>query len=185
VASELAHKWRGRGHEKISEHLEEHIEECLTCLAFPESHQRRIRTTNGLERLNQEIKRRTRVVRIFPNRDACLRLVTALCVEHLGRGHEIHPAISHQTETPCLRDSFTGSLHPVEHLENRYETGRNALRSPCADEAGAGTLRQLYLTECLIGTVAPIKQLHDLYGEKVRVTVTGSLTRNRQAIYWL
>ena len=65
-------------------HLEEHIEECLTCLAFPESHRRRIRTTNGLERLNQEIKRRTRVVRIFPNRESCLRLVTALAVEHVG-----------------------------------------------------------------------------------------------------
>ena len=50
-------------------------------LAFPESHRRRIRTTNGLERLNQEIKRRTRVVRIFPNRESCLRLVTALAVE--------------------------------------------------------------------------------------------------------
>ncbi len=61
--------------------MEEHIEECLTCLSFPESHRRRIRTTNGLERLNQEIKRRTRVVRIFPNRQACLRLVTALAVE--------------------------------------------------------------------------------------------------------
>jgi len=65
----------------VSDHLEEHIEECLTCLAFPESHRRRIRTTNGLERLNQEIKRRTRVVRIFPNRESCLRLVTALAIE--------------------------------------------------------------------------------------------------------
>ncbi len=37
--------------------------------------------TNGLERLNQEIQRRTRVVRIFPNRESWLRLVTALCVE--------------------------------------------------------------------------------------------------------
>jgi putative transposase len=81
MASEIARKWRGEGHEKVAEHLEEHIEECLTCLAFPESHRRRIRTTNGLERLNQEIKRRTRVVRIFPNPQACLRLVTALCVE--------------------------------------------------------------------------------------------------------
>lgn len=50
-------------------------------LAFPLKHRPRIRTTNGLERLNQEIKRRTRVVRIFPNREACLRLVTALCAE--------------------------------------------------------------------------------------------------------
>ena len=81
IASSVAQKWRGKGNEKVADHIEEHIEECLTCLAFPESHRRRIRTTNGLERLNQEIKRRTRVVRIFPNRESCLRLVTALAVE--------------------------------------------------------------------------------------------------------
>jgi putative transposase len=80
LASELAERWRA-SHPKVAEHLEEHIEECLSCLSFPESHRRRIRTTNGLERLNQEIKRRTRVVRIFPNREACLRLVSALAVE--------------------------------------------------------------------------------------------------------
>jgi putative transposase len=80
AAEELADRWR-RSHPKVAEHIEEHIEECLSCLAFPEGHRRRIRTTNGLERFNQEIKRRTRVVRIFPNREACLRLVTALAVE--------------------------------------------------------------------------------------------------------
>ena len=68
IASSVAEKWRQKGNEKVAEHIEEHIEECLSCLAFPESHRRRIRTTNGLERLNQEIKRRSRVVRIFPNR---------------------------------------------------------------------------------------------------------------------
>ena len=82
IASSVANKWREKGNEKVAEHLEEHVEECLTCLAFPESHRRRIRTINGLERLNQEIKRRTRVVRIFPNRYSCLRLVSALAVEH-------------------------------------------------------------------------------------------------------
>jgi transposase-like protein len=81
LASSVAGKWRGKGGEKVAEHLEEHVEECLSCLSFPESHRKRIRTTNALERLNQEIKRRTRVVRIFPNRESCLRLVTALCVE--------------------------------------------------------------------------------------------------------
>jgi putative transposase len=80
LACELAARWRA-SHPRVAEHLEEHIEECLSCLAFPESHRRRIRTTNGLERLNQEIKRRTRVVRIFPNREACLRLVSALAIE--------------------------------------------------------------------------------------------------------
>jgi transposase-like protein len=82
IASSVADKWRGKGNEKVACHIEEHIEECLSCLAFPESHRRRIRTTNGLERLNQEIKRRSRVVRIFPNERSCLRLVTALAVEH-------------------------------------------------------------------------------------------------------
>jgi putative transposase len=81
TASSVAEKWRKKGNEKVAEHLEEHIEECLSCLAFPESHRRRIRTTNGLERLNQEIKRRSRVVRIFPNREACLRLVSAPAIE--------------------------------------------------------------------------------------------------------
>ena len=79
--AEVAGRWREKGYEKVACHIEENIEECLACLAFPEGHRRRIRTTNGLERLNQEIKRRTRVVRIFPNPQACLRLVGALAIE--------------------------------------------------------------------------------------------------------
>src|SRR5215208_259439 len=81
IASSVAEAWRGKDHEKVAEHIEEHVEECLSCLFFPESHRRRIRTTNGLERFNQELKRWTRVVRIFPNGEACLRLVMALAVE--------------------------------------------------------------------------------------------------------
>jgi putative transposase len=81
IAASVAEKWRKKGSEKVAEHLEDHIEECLSCLAFPEPHRRRIRTTNGLERFNQEIKRRSRVVRIFPNERSCLRLVSALAVE--------------------------------------------------------------------------------------------------------
>jgi putative transposase len=86
LAGQLADRWRGKGYKEVADHLEEHIEECLSCLAFPESHRQRIRTTNGLERFNQEIKRRTKVVRIFPNRKACLRLVTALAVESPRNG---------------------------------------------------------------------------------------------------
>ena len=76
----VAERWRPT-HPHLAERLEEDVEDCLACLAFPMSHQRRVRTTNGLERVSQELKRRTRVVRIFPNRDACLRLVTALAAE--------------------------------------------------------------------------------------------------------
>jgi putative transposase len=68
-------------HPAVAQWIEEGIEDTLACYAFPEAHRRRIRTTNALERFNQELKRRTRVVRIFPNPAACLRLVSALCIE--------------------------------------------------------------------------------------------------------
>ena len=61
--------------------LEEGGEDSLACLNFPEQHRRRIRTKNSLERFNQEIKRRTSVLRIFPNRNSALRLIGALCME--------------------------------------------------------------------------------------------------------
>ena len=48
---------------------------------LPLAHHKHLKSTNLLERLNEEIKRRTLVVRIFPNVDACLRLVRALAVE--------------------------------------------------------------------------------------------------------
>ena len=48
---------------------------------MPPSHRRRLRTTNMLERLNREIKRRTRVATLFPNEASLLRLVTAIVIE--------------------------------------------------------------------------------------------------------
>jgi transposase-like protein len=111
MASSVARRWREKGNEKVAEHIEEHIEECLSCLSFPESHRRRIRTTNGQERLNQEIKRRTRVVRIFfPNREACLRLVRALAVEQseewvTGRRYlDMHELEEHRHEAREARE---------------------------------------------------------------------------------
>jgi putative transposase len=80
LGRELADEWR-RTHPHVAAQLDEHLEECFACYGFPPSHRVRLRTTNGVERLNEEIKRRTRVVRIFPNREACLRLATALCAE--------------------------------------------------------------------------------------------------------
>jgi transposase-like protein len=55
----VADRWR-QTHPQLAERLEEEIEDCFACLACPASHQRRIRTTNGLERVSQELKRRTR-----------------------------------------------------------------------------------------------------------------------------
>jgi transposase-like protein len=65
---------------KLATWLETAIPEGLTVFAFPQVTSA-LRTTNGLERLNQEIRRRTRVVGVFPNEASCLRLVTALAME--------------------------------------------------------------------------------------------------------
>ena len=80
IANQIANRWRGT-HPALARSSEEESEACFARLAFPLAHHQRIRTTNGLERLQKELKRRTRVIRIFPNREACLRLVTALCAE--------------------------------------------------------------------------------------------------------
>jgi transposase-like protein len=61
--------------------LEENIEEGFTFFSFPKSHWKKIRTTNGLERINREIRRRTRVATLFPNPQSCLRLITAILLE--------------------------------------------------------------------------------------------------------
>ena len=66
---------------KLATWMEENLPEGLIMFAFPEAHWRLIRTTNGLERLHQEMRRRTRVARLFPNEVSCLRLVTAVVME--------------------------------------------------------------------------------------------------------
>jgi putative transposase len=58
--------------------LEGNVEEGLTCFSFPEQHRKKIRTVNALERLNKEIRRRTRVATLFPNVASCERLITAV-----------------------------------------------------------------------------------------------------------
>lgn len=66
---------------KLADWMESNIPEGLTVFSFPAAHRRLIRTNNGLERLNREIKRRTRVVSIFPNEASCLRLISAILLE--------------------------------------------------------------------------------------------------------
>lgn len=66
---------------RLSAWLEENLSEGFTVFDFPLEHRRSIRTTNSLERINKEIRRRTRVVGIFPNAASCLRLVSAILME--------------------------------------------------------------------------------------------------------
>lgn len=73
-------KWSGR-YAKLCAWAEENVEQTLTFYKWPRAHHKHLKSTNMLERLNQELKRRTHVVRIFPNEASCLRLTRALAVE--------------------------------------------------------------------------------------------------------
>jgi len=73
-------KWDSR-YAKLCDWAEANIEETLTFYRLPQQHHKHLKSTNMLERINQELKRRTLVVRIFPNQASCLRLIRALAVE--------------------------------------------------------------------------------------------------------
>jgi len=66
---------------KLAAWMEENIPEGFAVYALPEAHHRRMRTSNAIERVNQELKRRTRVASLFPNEASLLRLATALLCE--------------------------------------------------------------------------------------------------------
>lgn len=82
-------KWQAK-YARLVAWVEDNIEETLTFYRLPRQHHKHLKSTNMLERLNEEIKRRTHVVRIFPNAESCLRLVRALCVETHENWLEAH-----------------------------------------------------------------------------------------------
>lgn len=73
-------KWQGR-YPKLCNWVEENIEETFTFYRWPLAHHKHLKSTNMLERVNEELKRRSHVIRIFPNPESCLRLMRALTVE--------------------------------------------------------------------------------------------------------
>jgi len=66
---------------RLAEWAEENVPEGLNVFALPQAHQKRMRTSNNIERLNKEIKRRARVATLFPNEESLLRLVSAVLAE--------------------------------------------------------------------------------------------------------
>jgi transposase-like protein len=73
-------KWSPR-YPKLTNWVEEAIEDTFTFYRLPRQHHKHMKSTNMLERFNEEIKRRTIIVRIFPNEESCLRLIRALAIE--------------------------------------------------------------------------------------------------------
>jgi putative transposase len=82
-------RWQDR-YPRLCAWVEENIDETLSFYKLPLRHHKHLKSTNMLERLNEEIRRRTRVVRIFPNGESCLRLVRALAVETHENWIEAH-----------------------------------------------------------------------------------------------
>lgn len=102
-------RWQGR-HPKLCAWVEENVEETLSYYRLPQPHHKHMKSTNMLERLNQEIKRRTHVVRIFPSEESCLRLVRALCVET----HEDWLEATRYLNMGELKEHKKAALHNAE-----------------------------------------------------------------------
>ena len=77
---EMADKWESR-YPTVAKMLREGLEDCLAVLDFPEHHRRRLRSTNMLENLMKRLKKRSRVVGVFPSRSSCDRLLGAQLIE--------------------------------------------------------------------------------------------------------
>lgn len=101
-------KWESR-YPKLTAWVEEAIEETFTYYRLPRRHHKHLKSTNMLERFNEEIKRRTYVLRIFPNAESCLRLVRALAVET----HENWLEASRYLNMDDLRDHKKRQLKEV------------------------------------------------------------------------
>ena len=87
-AEEMALEMKRRAVEKYQKRAPEfakwldlNVDEGLTIYQFPKEHRKKLRTSNGIERMNKEIKRRTRVAVLFPNPASALRLVTGVIIE--------------------------------------------------------------------------------------------------------
>ena len=80
LLNQAIERWR-KDSPALAEWAENNLPEGFAVFNYPQAHRVRLRTTNGLERINREIKRRTRVASIFPNSASCLRLVSALLAE--------------------------------------------------------------------------------------------------------
>lgn len=105
-------KWQGK-YPKLTDWVEANVEETLTYYRLPRQHHKHMKSTNMLERLNQELKRRTHVVRIFPNAESCLRLIRALAAET----HENWLEATRYLNMAHLAEHKKEALHRFEQLE--------------------------------------------------------------------
>jgi transposase-like protein len=129
-------KWGSR-YPKLVSWVEETIEETLTFYRLPRQHHKHLKSTNMLERFNEEIRRRTYVVRIFPNSNACCRLIRALAVEtQLARGPPLpqHERSQRAQENPTPPSRLTAIRD--RHLQNLTHRTPNVRLIWCGTRPG-------------------------------------------------
>lgn len=102
-------KWQSK-YPKLCDWVEQNIEETLSFYRLPLAHHKHLKSTNMLERLNEELKRRTYVVRIFPNEESCLRLTRALAME----AHENWIEATRYLNMDLLREHRKQALRPLD-----------------------------------------------------------------------
>jgi transposase-like protein len=137
LARGCAERWR-RSQPMVAAKLEEELEACLACYQVPTAHRVRVRTTNGIERLNQELKRRTRVVRIFPNRASLLRLGATWTWTCCGRSS---PGRRRRSQSPPDHDEETDDVPKRERGTRRGGLLQNVQDLTNADRAAVSCPR--------------------------------------------
>jgi transposase-like protein len=127
---ETVHKWSEK-RPAVADKLDEEIVDCLAVFCFPGPHRKRLRTTNALERFNEEIRRRTRVLRIFPNEHSCLRLIATLSMEQSEDWDRRYLDMSLLKEWSPLDDELSrGMLKMTEGLDETSLAGQLASLVP-------------------------------------------------------
>ena len=128
--------------------VEDSIEEALTYCDFPSEHWTRIRTNNVIERLNREIRRRTRVVASFPDGNSALILVCARLRYVAGTqwGNKKYMNMKH-LEAAVEDASIAGCLHSVQSLQTNLRKILDTTRPGHGQSYGAGAVRNAVRAE--------------------------------------
>ncbi len=150
----MAAKWE-KSCPAVAAMLREGLEDCLTAESFPEHHRRRLRSTNLLENMMKRLKKRTRVVGVFPNRASCDRLVGSQLLEL----HE-----EWQTEEKAyfnmeIRRGVTGAMCPAaSHNSPTARYGTRPARQGSND--GGKEFTERYVALLFSSEVVGIRFLH-------------------------